>query len=106
MSLILCLKAFIRVYKHYHGGDQHEAVFRELENLKNTTKEIKMYLSVLANMIASGNESIFDNISKEEDRKIAQILIGAQNRVNLKKYKDQEINILNVFFYFLKGLEL
>jgi len=50
-----------------------------------------MYLSVLARMVNASKKDILENIPKENDRKIAKILIDFQDRDHLKNIKDIEI---------------
>lgn len=82
----------------YHGNDQTETIFREFENLKNTTKELKMYMSVIAKMIASLKNKEYDQICDEDDNKICRILIDAQDCGNLRKFKEQALNIQKVCY--------
>ena len=66
-------------------------MFREFENIKNTTKEIIMYMSVLAKMVTAGNIQTVKGLEDEDDKRIACVLIGAQDGADLKLLKDQSI---------------
>jgi hypothetical protein len=49
-------------------------LFNELDKVKNSNKEMKLYMSVIAKMIVAGNPRTLDNLEKDSDKKLATIL--------------------------------
>ena len=68
-----------------------EQIFNELDKVKNSNQEVKLYLSVLANMIIASNPKTIDNINNDDDKALARILIDYQDRDELKMCKNMEL---------------
>lgn len=66
-------------------------MFREFENLKNTNKEIMMFMSVLARMIPKVKNREIEAPSSKEDELIANVLMDYQNRADMVLIKEQSI---------------
>ena len=81
-----------REYENQTEEDASEEMRREIDRLKTTNKEVILYLSVLAKMIAGAREGLVNKISNESDRKIARVLLGIQDRDEFKPLKNHEIN--------------
>lgn len=70
-------------------------MFREFENLKNTNKELMMYLSVLASMVDTlmKNNDAHKHIKDENQLKIMKVLTNAHNKKpDLARIHKQEVN--------------
>lgn len=64
---------------------------RELENLKNTNKELMMFISVLAKMVSKTKKDFINNLKSKDDKLIANVLVDYQNRADMIILKEQSI---------------
>lgn len=80
-----------RKYRDIKTYSQTEDIFREFENLKNTNREILMFFSVMAKMIATGNEDSVEKMKSTSDKLITNVLIDYQNRSRMQIIKEQSI---------------
>ena len=97
-----------RSYRNETDSNQTENIFRQFENLKNTNKELMMYMSVLASMVDTlmKKEKIKPprNASHQEMEqfKIMKVLVNAHRKDGMKRIIDQEITKDYVKNYFSK----
>lgn len=80
-----------RKYRNENSNNEVDDVFREFENLKNTNKEIMMFMSVLARMLTKVKENIIETFDSKEDKLIANVLVDYQNRADMLLLKEQSI---------------
>lgn len=59
--------------------------------MKNTNKEIMMFLSVVAKMISVSKDNIMEKLSSNEDKLITNVLIDYKNREDMQLLKEQSI---------------
>lgn len=82
---------FIRQYRSEENSNDSEDIFREFERMKNTNKEIMMFLSVVAKMISVSKENIMQKLVSNEDKLITNVLIDYKNREDMQLLKEQSI---------------
>lgn len=66
-------------------------MYREFENIKNSIKELMMFLSVLSNLVANTDDDLLNKLATKEDKLIANVLVDFQNRIDMMIIKEQSI---------------
>jgi len=74
-------KEINRCYRQEKDSNINEHIFRQFENLRNTNKELKMYISVLASMmeILIDQSGVAETIKNSDSRKMMKVLVKAKD---------------------------
>lgn len=86
-------KEINRAYRQEQHSNINEQIFRQFENIRNTNKEMKMYISVLAQMMEMlmDQNGIADSLKASDSRKMMKVLIHARDKDHLRTLMLQEI---------------
>lgn len=78
-------KEINRDYRQEQDGNANEHIFRQFENLQNTNKELKMYISVLAHMMEMlmDQNGVAEKVKNSDSRKMMKVLIRAKDKEQL-----------------------